>query len=132
MRSLRFSVFVSEATLCRDMGCPHWTHLFQASSREETTGGSSKSESDSATAASAASESAGSHRSVRDHWETVLIVHPVSRLGEPSQVVLDNMVFPGLSTFSSDEAAMAVIMSLLEADVNMGQSVDFEDLHWPF
>uniref|UniRef100_H2S3K3 Basic helix-loop-helix ARNT like 2 n=1 Tax=Takifugu rubripes TaxID=31033 RepID=H2S3K3_TAKRU len=81
-----------------------------ASSREETTGGSSESKSDSATTASAASESAG----------------------EPSQGVLDNMVVPGLSTFSSDEAAMAVIMSLLEADVNMGQSVDFEDLHWPF
>lgn len=56
----------------------------------------------------------------------------VSRLGELSQVVLDNMVVPGLNTFSSDEAAMAVIMSLLEADVNMGQSVDLEDLHWPF
>lgn len=52
--------------------------------------------------------------------------------GEPSQLDLDSMVVPGLSGFSSDEAAMAVIMSLLETDVNMGQSGDFEDLHWPF
>uniref|UniRef100_A0A8C2XS24 Basic helix-loop-helix ARNT like 2 n=1 Tax=Cyclopterus lumpus TaxID=8103 RepID=A0A8C2XS24_CYCLU len=54
------------------------------------------------------------------------------RPGEPSQLALDSMVVPGLSSFSSDEAAMAVIMSLLETDVNMGQSGDFEDLHWPF
>lgn len=54
------------------------------------------------------------------------------RPGEPSQLDLDSMVVPGLSSFSSDEAAMAVIMSLLETDVNMGQSGDFEDLHWPF
>lgn len=52
--------------------------------------------------------------------------------GEPSQLDLDSMVVPGLSNFSSDEAAMAVIMSLLETDVNMGQSRDFEDLNWPF
>lgn len=52
--------------------------------------------------------------------------------GEPSQLDLDSMVVPGLSSFSSDEAAMAVIMSLLETDVNMGQSGDFDDLHWPF
>uniref|UniRef100_A0A3Q3NML5 Basic helix-loop-helix ARNT like 2 n=1 Tax=Mastacembelus armatus TaxID=205130 RepID=A0A3Q3NML5_9TELE len=52
--------------------------------------------------------------------------------GEPSQVDLDSMVVPGLSSFSSDEAAMAVIMSLLETDVNMGELGDFEDLHWPF
>uniref|UniRef100_A0A4W6FZ66 Basic helix-loop-helix ARNT like 2 n=1 Tax=Lates calcarifer TaxID=8187 RepID=A0A4W6FZ66_LATCA len=51
---------------------------------------------------------------------------------EPSQLDLDSMVVPGLSSFSSDEAAMAVIMSLLETDANMGQSGDFEDLHWPF
>lgn len=52
--------------------------------------------------------------------------------GEPSQLDLDSMGVPGLSSFSSDEAAMAVIMSLLETDVNMGQSADFEDLQWPF
>ncbi|XP_029351006.1 aryl hydrocarbon receptor nuclear translocator-like protein 2 isoform X1 [Echeneis naucrates] len=84
-----------------------------ASSREDTAGSSSQSQSDLRTTAgtsSAASESAG----------------------DPSQLDLDSMVVPGLSSFSSDEAAMAVIMSLLETDVNMAQSGDFEDLHWPF
>lgn len=52
--------------------------------------------------------------------------------GEPSQLDLDSMVVPGLGGFSSDEAAMAVIMSLLETDINMSQSGDLEDLHWPF
>ncbi|XP_074481367.1 basic helix-loop-helix ARNT-like protein 1 isoform X4 [Sebastes fasciatus] len=84
-----------------------------ASSREEAAASSSQSQPDSRTvvdAGSATSESSG----------------------EPSQLDLDSMVVPGLSSFSSDEAAMAVIMSLLESDVNMGQSGDFEDLHWPF
>ncbi|XP_067438151.1 basic helix-loop-helix ARNT-like protein 2 isoform X2 [Thunnus thynnus] len=83
------------------------------SSREEAAGSSSQSQSDSRTAAGASSSTSES-------------------TGEPSQLDLDSMVVPGLSSFSSDEAAMAVIMSLLETDVNMGQTGDFEDLHWPF
>ncbi|XP_034382254.1 aryl hydrocarbon receptor nuclear translocator-like protein 2 isoform X3 [Cyclopterus lumpus] len=83
------------------------------SSREEAAGSSSQSQSDSRRAAGAGSATSESS-------------------GEPSQLALDSMVVPGLSSFSSDEAAMAVIMSLLETDVNMGQSGDFEDLHWPF
>ncbi|XP_008282340.1 aryl hydrocarbon receptor nuclear translocator-like protein 2 [Stegastes partitus] len=84
-----------------------------ASSREEAAGTSSQSQSESRTAAGASSAASES-------------------TGEPSQLDLDNIVVPGLSSFSSDEAALAVIMSLLETDVNMGQSGDFEELHWPF
>lgn len=65
-------------------------------------------------------------------FEGFLYVLALSNPGEPSQLDLDSVVVPGLSSFSSDEAAMAVIMSLLETDVNMGQSGDIEDLHWPF
>uniref|UniRef100_A0A3Q1HCM9 Uncharacterized protein n=1 Tax=Anabas testudineus TaxID=64144 RepID=A0A3Q1HCM9_ANATE len=82
-----------------------------ASSREDTAGSSSQSQSDSSTAVSSAAPQSA---------------------GESSQLDLDSMVVQGLSSFSTDEAAMAVIMSLLETDVNMGQSGDFEDLHWPF
>ncbi|XP_062238708.1 basic helix-loop-helix ARNT-like protein 1 [Platichthys flesus] len=84
-----------------------------ASSREDTAGSSSLSQSDSRMAAGTGSATSES-------------------TGEPSQLDLDNMVVPGLSSFSNDEAAMAVILSLLETDINMGQSGQFEDLHWPF
>ncbi|KAA8590263.1 hypothetical protein FQN60_014197 [Etheostoma spectabile] len=47
-----------------------------------------------------------------------------------SQLDLDSMVGPGLSSLSNDEAAMAVIMSLLETDTNLGEAVDFEEMHW--
>ncbi|KAM8750575.1 aryl hydrocarbon receptor nuclear translocator-like protein 2 isoform X4 [Acanthopagrus latus] len=53
-----------------------------------------------------------------------------SLMGENSQLDLDSMVGPGLSSLSNDEAAMAVIMSLLETDANLDEAVDFEEMHW--
>ncbi|KAI1882250.1 hypothetical protein AGOR_G00248750 [Albula goreensis] len=50
--------------------------------------------------------------------------------GASSQLDLDSVVGPGLSGLSNDEAAMAVIMSLLETDANLGQEVDFDEMHW--
>ncbi|XP_044049063.1 aryl hydrocarbon receptor nuclear translocator-like protein 2 isoform X5 [Siniperca chuatsi] len=53
-----------------------------------------------------------------------------SLMEENSQLDLDSVVGPGLSSLSNDEAAMAVIMSLLETDTNLGEAVDFEEMHW--
>uniref|UniRef100_A0A8C8MDV4 Aryl hydrocarbon receptor nuclear translocator-like protein 2 n=1 Tax=Oncorhynchus tshawytscha TaxID=74940 RepID=A0A8C8MDV4_ONCTS len=52
---------------------------------------------------------------------TYLTSHPTVSLG---------MVGPGLGILSNDEAAMAVIMSLLETDANLGDAVDFDNMHW--
>ncbi|XP_061773480.1 aryl hydrocarbon receptor nuclear translocator-like protein 2 isoform X3 [Nerophis ophidion] len=51
-------------------------------------------------------------------------------MGENSQLDLDSVVEPGFGNLTNDEAAMAVIMRLLETDSNLGEAEDFEDMHW--
>lgn len=65
-----------------------------------------------------------------EHHFFLLILRPLHlALGENSQLDLDSMVGPGLSSLSNDEAAMAVIMSLLETDTNLDEAVDLEQMH---
>lgn len=53
-----------------------------------------------------------------------------SLMVETSQLDMENMMDPGLGGLSNDEAAMAVIMSLLETDADLGEAVVMDEINW--
>nr|XP_049578809.1 aryl hydrocarbon receptor nuclear translocator-like protein 2 isoform X3 [Syngnathus scovelli] len=65
-----------------------------------------------------------------DELQEALIPGRETLMEDSSQLDLDSMVEPGLGSLSNDEAAMAVIMRLLETDSNLGEGEDFEEMHW--
>ncbi|XP_077425569.1 aryl hydrocarbon receptor nuclear translocator-like protein 2 isoform X3 [Vanacampus margaritifer] len=65
-----------------------------------------------------------------DHSQAALFPGGETLMGANSQLDLDSVVEPGLGGLSNDEAAMAVIMRLLETDSNLGEGEDFEEMHW--
>ncbi|XP_077372642.1 aryl hydrocarbon receptor nuclear translocator-like protein 2 isoform X2 [Festucalex cinctus] len=65
-----------------------------------------------------------------DHSQGALFPGGEPLMGANSQLDLDSVVEPSLGGLSNDEAAMAVIMRLLETDSNLGEGEDFEEMHW--
>ncbi|KAM9572106.1 aryl hydrocarbon receptor nuclear translocator-like protein 2 isoform 1-T1 [Salvelinus alpinus] len=53
-----------------------------------------------------------------------------SLMVETSQLDMENVMDPGLGGLSNDEAAMAVIMSLLETDADLGEAVVMDEINW--